>query len=104
MYLDEFDAFYHTELAQQIMTILTEMEDMQIAVWMEAATILGLFVVGGLSATWLNVKTKLVYTVGEAAVNLQATLDGVLPRLLSLLTVLAVFALLRCTSFCRWNG
>lgn len=32
MYLDEFDAFYHTELAKQIMTILTEMEEMQIVV------------------------------------------------------------------------
>ena len=32
MYLDEFDAFYHTDLAKQIMTILTEMRDMQIVV------------------------------------------------------------------------
>ena len=32
MYLDEFDAFYHTDLAKQIMKILTEMEDMQIIV------------------------------------------------------------------------
>lgn len=81
---------------------MDKMESMQIAVWMEAATILGLFVVGGLSATWINVKTKLVYTVGDAAINLQATLDGVLPKLLSLLTVLLVFALLRKGKSTTW--
>ena len=81
---------------------MDKMESMQIKVWMEAATILGLLVVGGLSATWLNVKTNLVYTVGEAAIELQTTIDAVMPKLLSLLCVLAVFALLRKGKSTTW--
>ena len=74
---------------------MTKMESMQIKVWMEAATILGLFVVGGLTATWLNVTTPLVYTVGEASTALQTQLDAVMPKLLPLLVTLGVFGLLR---------
>lgn len=76
-------------------SFMDKMEDLQIKVWMEAATILGLLVVGGLTATWLNVKTKLAYTVGEATISVQSTLDNVLPKLLPLLCVLGVYALLR---------
>lgn len=32
MYLDEFDAFYHTELAQNILKILIDMEEVQVIV------------------------------------------------------------------------
>ncbi len=64
-------------------------------VWMEAATILGLFVVGGLTATWLGVSTKLSYTIGESTTSIQSALDGILPKMLPLLSVLGVFALLR---------
>ena len=81
---------------------MEKMEGFKIAVWMEAATILGLFVVGGLSATWLNVKTKLVYTVGDASVALQPQIDAVLPKLLPLLVVLAVFGLLRKGKSTTW--
>lgn len=81
---------------------MDKMESMQIKVWMEAATILGLLVVGGLSATWLNVKTKLVYTVGDAAIELQATLDKILPKLLPLVCVLAVYGLLRKGKSTTW--
>ena len=74
---------------------MEQMEGLQVKVWMEAATILGLLVVGGLTATWVSVKTKLVYTIGDASVSLQTTLDNILPKLLPLLCVLAVYGLLR---------
>lgn len=45
-----------------------KMQSFQIKAWMEAATILGLIVVGGLAATWLNMTTPLTYTTGEASV------------------------------------
>jgi len=81
---------------------MDKMEGMQIKVWMEAATILGLLVVGGLSATWLNVTTKLTYTVGDAMVALQPTLDKILPKLLSLVCTLSVFGLLRKGKSTTW--
>lgn len=81
---------------------MDKMESMQIKVWMEAATILGLFVVGGLTATWLNVTTKLTYTVGEAAISLQSTLDSILPKMLPLVCTLAVYALLRKGKSTTW--
>lgn len=88
---------YH--LADQFMD---KMESMQVKVWMEAATILGLFVVGGLSATWLNVSTKMTYSVGDAVISLQSTLDAILPRLLPLICTLAVFGLLRKGKSTTW--
>lgn len=81
---------------------MDKMESMQVKVWMEAATILGLFVVGGLSATWLNVSTKLTYSVGDAVISLQSTLDAILPRLLPLVCTLAVFGLLRKGKSTTW--
>lgn len=74
---------------------MAKMESMQIKRWMSAATILGLIVVGGLTATWLSVSTPLVYTVGDATVEVQSTLDAILPQLLPLLATLGVFGLLR---------
>ncbi len=76
-------------------TFMDKMEDLQIKVWMESATILGLLVVGGLTATWLNITTKLSYTTGDAVISLQSTLDSILPKLLPLLCVLGVYGLLR---------
>ena len=76
-------------------TFMDKMEGLQIKVWMEAATILGLLVVGGLTATWLNVTTKLEYTIGEASISLQSTLDQILPKMLPLVCVLCVYAALR---------
>jgi PTS system mannose-specific IID component len=70
--------------------------------WMEAAVILGLFVVGGLTATWLGITTPLTYTVGEASVSLQSTLDAILPKMLPLLATLAVYAVLRKGKSSTW--
>lgn len=45
-------------------------------------TILGLTVVGAMIATFINLTTTIVIPAGDATVNLQASFDGVMPRLL----------------------
>lgn len=74
---------------------LEKMEGIQIQKWMEAAAVLGLMVIGALVATWLNVKTPLVYTMQEASVPVQDMLDKILPKALPLLTTLAIFRFVR---------
>ncbi len=74
---------------------LENLGGMQIQRWMEAATILGLLVVGALVASVLNITTPLTYTQGEASVALQGMFDKILPRLLPLAATLGVFAFLR---------
>lgn len=83
-------------------TFMQKMESLNVKVWMEAASILGLFVVGGLAATWLGVKTPLVYTVGEATVSLQTVFDNIFPKLLPLFATLGVFGLLRKGKSATW--
>ncbi|MEA4895155.1 MAG: PTS system mannose/fructose/sorbose family transporter subunit IID [Oscillospiraceae bacterium] len=74
---------------------LEKLEGMQIQRWMEAATILGLMVVGALVASALNISTPLTYTVGDASVALQDMFDKILPKLLPLGATLAVYAFVR---------
>jgi PTS system mannose-specific IID component len=69
--------------------------NMQVQRWMEAATILGLLVVGALVATALNISTPLVYTVGDVSVGLQNMFDKILPKLLPLGATLGVYAFIR---------
>jgi len=83
-------------------TFMQKMESMKIKRWMSAATILGLIVVGGLSATWLNISTPFVYSVGETSVNVQDTLNMILPKLLPLLATLAVYTMLRKGKSSTW--
>lgn len=58
---------------------------------LEGATIAGLMGIGGLVGTWLNIKTPVVYTVGETTVKIQGMLDSIMPKLLPLLATLAVY-------------
>lgn len=59
-----------------------------------AATLLGVFVVGALSATMVN--TRIIYTkdIGGLTINIQDKLDLILPRLVPLCVVGAVYWLL----------
>ena len=68
---------------------------MQVQRWMEAATILGLLVVGALVASALAITTPLTYTVQEASVSLQGMFDRILPKLLPLAATLTVYAFVR---------
>ncbi len=74
---------------------LEELEGMQIQKWMEAATILGLLVVGALVATAMNLTTPLTYVVGDAQVVLQDMFNKILPRMLPLAATLSVYAFVR---------
>lgn len=58
---------------------------------LEGATIAGLMGVGGLVGTWLNIKTPVVYAIGDASITLQTMLDSIMPKLLPLIATLAVY-------------
>ena len=58
-----------------------------------AASILGIFVVGGLIATYGSTTVRLY--VGDPAINIQGLLDGVLPKLLPLLITLGIYVLIK---------
>lgn len=59
-----------------------------------AATVLGVFVVGVMCATMVNVKVPYVATIGEKIVSAQANLDLILPRLVPALVVAFIYWLL----------
>ena len=58
-----------------------------------AASILGIFVVGGLSANYGGTSLRIV--VGDPAINIQGLLDGVLPKLIPLLITLGIYVLIK---------
>ncbi|WP_040215055.1 PTS system mannose/fructose/sorbose family transporter subunit IID [Clostridium polynesiense] len=60
-----------------------------------SATIVGLMVIGGMSASMVNLKTSLEFTLGETVFTLQQYLDQIFPLLLPLLYTLAMFGLLK---------
>ena len=51
-----------------------------------AASILGIFVVGGLIANYGSTSLRII--VGDPAINIQGLIDGVLPKLIPLLITL----------------
>jgi PTS system mannose-specific IID component len=59
----------------------------------EAMGVLGLVVIGGLSAGLVGITTELAYR-GDATVEVQKILDGIMPGLLPLLLTLGVYYLL----------
>lgn len=61
-----------------------------------AANIIGLTVVGGLIATFVQLNTTAVIEVGQATVNLQQDLfDPIMPKLLPFIFTLGVFSFIR---------
>ena len=58
-----------------------------------AASILGIFVVGGLIANYGGTSPRIV--VGDPAINIQGLLDGVLPKLIPLLITLGIYVLIK---------
>ncbi|WP_373818311.1 PTS system mannose/fructose/sorbose family transporter subunit IID [Glaesserella sp.] len=59
-----------------------------------AATVLGVFVVGVMCATMVNVMVPFTATIGEKVVSAQANLDLILPRLVPALVVFFIYWLL----------
>lgn len=67
----------------------------RLTVFTEAASIMGLSVVGALIATSVKITTALNFKVGEVALNLQTDiLDKIMPSLLPVLLTLLVYKLL----------
>ena len=60
----------------------------------DAATLMGVFMVGALVATMINVKIAWAPTIGDVTLSLQNNLDMILPRLFPALIVGAVYWLL----------
>ena len=58
-----------------------------------AASILGIFVVGGLIANYGGTSLRIV--VGDPAINIQGLLDGVLPKLIPLFITLGIYVLIK---------
>ncbi|MFR4979329.1 MAG: PTS system mannose/fructose/sorbose family transporter subunit IID, partial [Butyricicoccus sp.] len=58
-----------------------------------AASILGVFVVGGLIANYGGTTLRII--VGDPAINIQGLLDGILPKLLPLLITLGIYTLIK---------
>jgi fructoselysine and glucoselysine-specific PTS system IID component len=62
---------------------------------MAIATTIGLFVVGGMVATMLSVKTPLKFNIHGAKVVVQDVLNQILPNMLPLLVTFGVYALMK---------
>ena len=60
-----------------------------------AASVLGLFMMGGLAATYVTVSTPIAWTVAESTTTLQSIFDAILPGILPLMTVMLVWGYLR---------
>ena len=58
------------------------------------ANIVGLIIVGCISAQYVNVKIGWAYVSGEMTMSIQSVLDGILPGLLPLLLTLGAWALM----------
>lgn len=61
----------------------------------KGATIVGLMVIGGMSASMVAMKTPFSIMIGETAFNIQDYLDQIFPLLLPLLYTLTMFGLLK---------
>jgi len=59
-----------------------------------ALNVLGLLVMGALTASYVSVGTKLAFTSGDMTVKLQTILDNIMPNLLPLVLVFFVYWLL----------
>lgn len=61
----------------------------------KGATIVGLMVIGGMSASMISIHTPLAITLGETTFEMQSYLDQIFPSLLGLLYVALMFACLK---------
>lgn len=61
----------------------------------EAFTVLGIVVMGGIAASFVNLNIAAVYKNGQAVIKFQEILDGMFPKLLPLIIVLLSWKLLQ---------
>ncbi|MDF7639366.1 PTS system mannose/fructose/sorbose family transporter subunit IID [Lactobacillus sp. ESL0791] len=74
-------------------SLVTDMRDQMNAIT-DSATVLGVFMVGALVATMINIKFSWVPKIGSVTMNIQNNLDMILPKLLPALVVGFVYWLL----------
>ncbi len=75
--------------------VLGALSEVQFQRFIEASAVVALMVVGALVGKWLNITTPLKYTIGESGIEIQKTLDSIMPRLLPMAFTLLVVYLLR---------
>ncbi|MEG0978277.1 MAG: PTS system mannose/fructose/sorbose family transporter subunit IID [Bacilli bacterium] len=61
----------------------------------ESAYIVGLTVIGGMSASYVNMKFGLVFKIGKSKINIQEILDSVMKNMLPLVVTLTIAWLMR---------
>lgn len=74
-------------------SLVTTMQH-RLTVLTDAATLLGVFMVGALVATMINVKLSWAPSIGDVTLNMQNNLDMILPRLLPAGIVAAIYWML----------
>lgn len=61
----------------------------------EAAYVVGLMVIGGMTASYVNMKFGIAFNIGESPINIQEILDSIFKGLLPLATTLGMAFLMR---------
>ncbi len=74
--------------------LMDELEG-KLSVFTDAASALGLTVVGSMMTTVISVKTPLTFVSGEVVTEIQSVLDQIMPSLLSVILTVAVLVLLK---------
>ena len=82
------------KLAYRVGVVLVTKLQHKLNALTNAATLLGVFVVGALVATMVNTKITYVAQLGDLSVNIQDKLDLILPRLVPLTLVGIIYWLL----------
>ncbi|AXY26077.1 PTS fructose transporter subunit IID [Suicoccus acidiformans] len=91
--------FMHTGYQQGRKSIMDILQSGRINAMIQTASILGMFMMGALSANMVRLETPLEFNVSGSVINVQETLDGIVPGLLPLAAVLLVYWALKKDKF-----
>lgn len=83
--------FMHLGYREGRKSIVDILESGRINTIIQAAGMLGMFMMGALSANMVNLSTPLEFDFGGSIINIQETIDSIVPGLLPLGAVLAVY-------------
>lgn len=83
--------FVHTGYKQGKKSIVGVLNDGRISKIIQTASMLGMIMMGALSASMIKLSTVLQFNAGGSEINVQATLDKIVPGILPLIAVLSVF-------------
>lgn len=83
--------FVHTGYEQGKKSIVSVLNDGRITRIIQTASMLGMIMMGALSASMIKLSTTLQFLAGGSQINVRATLDKIVPGILPLIAVLSVF-------------